>query len=39
MLGNQPGDARIVERNAPEEFFNHPKSERMKLFLSQILHN
>jgi general L-amino acid transport system ATP-binding protein len=29
----------IVEQNAPEEFFNHPKSERTKLFLSQILHN
>jgi len=27
----------IVEQNAPEEFFNHPKSERTKLFLSQIL--
>ncbi len=29
----------IVEQNVPEEFFNHPKSERTKLFLSQILHN
>ena len=29
----------IVEQNAPEEFFNHPKSERTKLFVSQILHN
>ncbi|MGH6854818.1 MAG: amino acid ABC transporter ATP-binding protein [Aestuariivirga sp.] len=28
----------IVEQNAPEEFFSHPKSERTKLFLSQILH-
>jgi general L-amino acid transport system ATP-binding protein len=27
----------IVEQNAPEEFFNAPKSERTKLFLSQIL--
>ncbi len=27
----------IVEENEPEEFFNHPKSERTKLFLSQIL--
>ena len=28
----------IVEQNAPEEFFNHPRHERTKLFLSQILH-
>jgi general L-amino acid transport system ATP-binding protein len=27
----------IVEQNEPEEFFLHPKSERTKLFLSQIL--
>jgi general L-amino acid transport system ATP-binding protein len=27
----------IVEENAPEEFFRNPKSERTKLFLSQIL--
>ncbi|MBM3572607.1 MAG: amino acid ABC transporter ATP-binding protein [Alphaproteobacteria bacterium] len=27
----------IVEQNAPTEFFNNPKSERTKLFLSQIL--
>jgi general L-amino acid transport system ATP-binding protein len=27
----------IVEENEPEEFFLHPKSERTKLFLSQIL--
>ena len=27
----------IVEENAPTEFFNNPKSERTKLFLSQIL--
>src|SRR5215510_5218631 len=27
----------IVEQNAPMEFFNHPKSDRTKLFLSQIL--
>ncbi len=27
----------IVEQNSPQEFFNHPKSERTKLFLSQIL--
>ncbi len=29
----------IIEENAPEEFFNHPKSDRTKLFLSQILHH
>ncbi|MBL8687041.1 MAG: amino acid ABC transporter ATP-binding protein [Alphaproteobacteria bacterium] len=27
----------IVEENAPEIFFNHPKSERTKQFLGQIL--
>ncbi len=27
----------IVEENTPEEFFNNPKEERSKLFLSQIL--
>jgi general L-amino acid transport system ATP-binding protein len=28
----------IVEQNAPVEFFSNPKSDRTKLFLSQILH-
>jgi general L-amino acid transport system ATP-binding protein len=28
----------IIEQNSPKEFFEHPKSERTKLFLSQILH-
>jgi general L-amino acid transport system ATP-binding protein len=28
---------RIVEQNAPEESFNHPKSERSRDFLSKIL--
>jgi len=28
----------IVEQNEPNEFFNNPKSDRTKLFLSQILH-
>ncbi len=28
----------IVEQNSPEEFFSNPRSERTKLFLSQILH-
>jgi general L-amino acid transport system ATP-binding protein len=27
----------IIEQNAPEEFFKNPRSERTKLFLSQIL--
>ena len=27
----------IVEQNEPNEFFNNPKSDRTKLFLSQIL--
>jgi general L-amino acid transport system ATP-binding protein len=27
----------IVEQNNPEDFFNHPKHDRTKLFLSQIL--
>jgi len=29
----------IIEENEPEEFFNHPRSDRTKLFLSQILHH
>jgi general L-amino acid transport system ATP-binding protein len=29
----------IVEENTPGEFFNHPRSERTQLFLSQILHH
>jgi len=28
----------IVERNTPDGLFNNPKSDRAKLFLSQILH-
>jgi len=28
----------IVEQNAPEEFFGNPRSDRTRLFLSQILH-
>ena len=27
----------IIEKNAPEEFFNNPQHDRTKLFLSQIL--
>jgi general L-amino acid transport system ATP-binding protein len=29
----------IIEQNAPEEFFTNPRSDRTKLFLSQILHH
>jgi len=29
----------IVEQNEPEEFFAHPKNERTKTFLGQILHH
>jgi general L-amino acid transport system ATP-binding protein len=29
----------IIEQNVPQEFFSNPKSERTKLFLSQILHH
>jgi len=31
-------EGQIVEQNEPEKFFTAPKSERTKLFLSQILH-
>ena len=27
----------LVEENTPEEFFNNPKEERSRAFLSQIL--
>ena len=30
-------EGQIVEQNVPQEFFNNPKSDRTKLFLSQIL--
>ncbi|MGM0562486.1 MAG: amino acid ABC transporter ATP-binding protein [Pseudomonadota bacterium] len=29
----------IVEQNDPERFFNNPESDRLKLFLGQILHH
>ena len=32
-------EGQIVEQNDPENFFNNPKSERTKLFLSQILNH
>ncbi|MGY4287865.1 ABC-type polar amino acid transport system ATPase subunit [Bradyrhizobium sp. LM2.7] len=31
-------EGKIVEQSAPEEFFNHPKSERARTFLDQIIH-
>ncbi len=31
-------EGQIVEQNEPEQFFSNPKSERTKMFLSQILH-
>ena len=30
-------EGQIIEQNEPEAFFNSPKSDRTKLFLSQIL--
>ncbi|MEA3289457.1 MAG: amino acid ABC transporter ATP-binding protein [Campylobacterota bacterium] len=30
-------DGQIIEENTPEEFFGNPQSERLKLFLEQIL--
>jgi ABC-type polar amino acid transport system ATPase subunit len=30
-------EGRIVEEGTPEHFFEHPREERTKLFLSQIL--
>ena len=30
-------EGQIIEQNVPIEFFENPKSERTKLFLSQIL--
>ena len=40
LLVNYPvrmDDGKIVEQNEPEKFFEQPESERLKLFLSQIL--
>jgi general L-amino acid transport system ATP-binding protein len=31
-------EGQIIEQNTPAEFFDSPKSDRTKLFLSQILH-
>ena len=30
-------DGEIIEQNSPDEFFNNPREERTRLFLSQIL--
>ena len=30
-------EGKIIEKSAPDEFFENPKSERTKAFLSQIL--
>ncbi len=30
-------DGRIVEQNTPQEFFDHPQSERARDFLGKIL--
>ena len=32
-------EGEIIEENEPEKFFNNPKNDRTKLFLSQILHH
>jgi general L-amino acid transport system ATP-binding protein len=32
-------EGQIIEENDPEEFFHNPRSDRTKLFLSQILHH
>ena len=32
-------EGEIVEQNPPAEFFDHPKNERTKEFLSQIIHH
>jgi general L-amino acid transport system ATP-binding protein len=32
-------EGEIIEENAPEDFFAHPRHDRTKLFLSQILHH
>ena len=31
-------EGKVVEQAAPEEFFRHPKSERARTFLDQIIH-
>jgi ABC-type polar amino acid transport system ATPase subunit len=31
-------DGKIVEENTAEAFFDHPTSDRAKLFLSKVMH-
>jgi general L-amino acid transport system ATP-binding protein len=31
-------EGEIIEENNPEDFFNHPRNDRTKTFLSQILY-
>jgi general L-amino acid transport system ATP-binding protein len=31
-------EGQVVEENSPAQFFDNPKHERTRLFLSQILH-
>lgn len=31
-------DGELLEENTPGQFFNHPQHDRLKLFISQILH-
>jgi polar amino acid transport system ATP-binding protein len=31
-------EGRILEQSEPEQFFHHPKSERARIFLEQIIH-
>jgi ABC-type polar amino acid transport system ATPase subunit len=31
-------DGQLIADTTPDEFFNHPKGDRVKKFLSQILH-
>jgi general L-amino acid transport system ATP-binding protein len=31
-------DGQLIADTTPDEFFNHPKGDRLKKFLSQILH-
>ena len=30
-------DGQILETGTPDEFFNHPKTERLKQFLDKVL--
>ena len=32
-------DGEIIEENTPKEFFEHPKTDRAKDFLSKIIRN